>query len=525
MEYRIVNAINLDPDSHRNRALAKLRSELEKDIARAVDVAKLCGIWELLRLCYLLRLTRISMVVPDIRQNLAHADVAGLQMRDEALKYAIALVAKHGAWKADPSAINSIKGFENSRVEQLERFARHINAKFELEALLHIAEPRLQGERDQDCILDLSAGLKDPQRAMQFYYGLRLEKTTQRKKDSHLSTQDLVRQLCCQYLEVIDLFKSEAGISIENYCAGLLEIDAAFKARGEGLESAMGFYPDGRINPVDRRTFVAMARTMFFTDDELEESVNPEFIEYMHHHPFDNAAASDSELRFHYLSRRPFLMGNGFSVLSPDLVFDSVINNTHYTLLESDDSKEKYKKMSAGRFIDLIAIAAERGGYEEIDRDVFLKKGKQELGDIDLILHNERSGHTLLIEGKNHALPLGVYFRTPESVEQHLRQTRDWETKVQRRIDHLKGEAPSYQLTGPWDYVIVTQMPEPLSHLSHLLVLSLDEFEHWITQDPRPDRFQSFYDEFYNPERSSMSASEVDFLREEGFFLASPTND
>jgi hypothetical protein len=509
-------------EAHRDRALAKLRKELTKDIDGAAEIARSCGLWEVLRLCYLLRLTRMIMTVPDYRQKLTHADLAGLQMRDEALKYAIALAAKYGRWAGDPSAIQSLSGFKNLRVENLEYYSRHINAKFETEALLHVANVRVMGERDQDCEIDLEAGLEDPRRAMYLEYGFRIERSTMSKKDQLLSVEVLVEQLHLEYAGVADLFEADAGISLDNYCKGMLDLAAALKARGDQAEIIAGVNEHGRIDSTTAKTFMAVARSMYFTDAQLKVALGPEFVAYLRSHPFDGNALSDSELRFHYLSRRPFLMGNGFAIVSPDLVFDSVFQNTHFTLLESEDSKAKYMNRSSEQFLDQVARVAWNAGYQEVARDIYLTQGKQDLGDIDLILHNAKTGHTLLVEGKNHALPLAVYFRSPAALEAHFTRTRSWEKKVQRRIDHLNGGAPSYAVAGRWDYVIVTQMPEPLSHRSHLLVLSVEEFEHWVMQDPRPARFLEFFEALYKPETPTMSMAEMHGLQEEGYVLARP---
>lgn len=98
---------------HRARAISKLRSELTKDISMAAAVASGCGLWELLRLCYLLRLTHMSMIVPAYREKLSYVDLVRLQLRDEALKYAIGLVAKYGTWANNVTAISSLKSFNN----------------------------------------------------------------------------------------------------------------------------------------------------------------------------------------------------------------------------------------------------------------------------------------------------------------------------------------------------------------------------------------------------------------------------
>ena len=451
---------------HRARAITKLRGELSKDIGKATSLASSCGLWDLLRLCYLLRLTRVFMVVPAYRDKLTAADLAELQLRDDALKYAIGLVAKHGAWAGDANAISTLDGFDNERVNMLEQFARHVNAKFETEAMLHVAKIRVVGERDQDAYFDLEAGLRDPRRSIYLHYGLRMERSTSRSKERVLAVPDLVRRLLEDFLEVAALFEGRSGISLQTFCQGMLELDAALTARFRSAEAAIDVEGKGRIDPEHKRTFLGLSRAMYFSDSELENEFSPEFVSYLRCHPFDPGAASESELQFHYLSRRPFLMGRGFAVLSPDLFFDSVLDNTHFTLLEGPDSKAPYMDAGSSRFVGRVAAAAARSGYEEVARDVYLKERKQDIGDIDLVLHNPSTNHTLLVEGKNHALPLAVYFRSAEAIDAHVARNRDWENKVRRRIAHLRGPAPSYKVEGPWDYLVVSLMPEPLAHLT-----------------------------------------------------------
>ena len=351
---------------HRARAISKLRSELTKDISTAAAVARSCGLWELLRLCYLLRLTHMFMIVPAYREKFSQADLTMLQLRDEALKYAIGLVAKYGTWGDDNTAISSLKTFNNERVDALEYFARHINAKFETEALLHVAKVRVDGSRDQDCYLDLEAGLCDPQRSIYLNYGLRLERFTSQQKERSLTASDLVRRLYEDFFEVENLFEARCGISLSCFCEGIVVLESVLEARLHSAIDSINVEGAEFINPDDVRTFVGISRALYFTDAELENSLGSEFVLYLRNHAFDPAVASDIELRFHYLTRRPFLMGKGFAVLSPDIFFDSVLNNVHFTLLEGSESKAQYMDASSSHFLDRVATLAANKGYEEV---------------------------------------------------------------------------------------------------------------------------------------------------------------
>ncbi|PBP77948.1 hypothetical protein [Pseudomonas syringae] len=508
----------------RVQAIGKLRSELSKDIALTADVAASCGLWDLLRLCYLLRVTRmLSMPVPGTSEALSHAEQVALDLGTESLKYAIALLAKHGQWCDDTSADKPLDGFDNERVMTISQYTRHINTKFETEIILHFANVRLVGDRGQNCMIDFAAGLDDPRRTDYLHYGLRVESASG-GNDGIVPIMDLMKKLHDDYSDVADLFATATGVTLEVYCEGMLELHSALVERLQEAEGRCGLHEDGGIDLTHAESFIAIANAMLFTDSELEAAFSPEFVAYLRSHTFDGTAFNDTELRFHYLSRRPFLFGEGFAIFSPELIFDSVLGNTHFTLLESPVAKAKYMEHRSAQFIDKVAMVAAGAGYEEFERELDLKEGRYDIGDIDLILRHPKTGHTLLVEGKGHPLPLPVYFRAPDAVEDHVKRTRDWEKKVQRRIDHLKGSSSSYPLSGAWDYIIVSLMPEPLSQHTHLLVLSIDEFEYWLAQNPRPTVFADLFSAFYDRAKTPLSMVELQALQESGFTLIGPNS-
>ena len=505
-------------DQHRARAVAKLNVELSKDIARAKGLAHACGLWDLMRLCYLLRLNRLQMVEPTYTQQMSHADSLAAQLTDDALKYAVALVAQHGDWKNIPSDNWSIKGFDNERVILLSELARQINAKFETLKLLHVAEVKVSGARDEYATLDMAEVASDPKRAMYFDFGIRIERFAMRNKKNLLSIEDLVRKFYMAYADVGEAFEAVNGLTLAEYCEGIVTLAALFQDRAA---HALAVIADsqGRVFYDHAKTFVALARSMIFTDAELDEMLSADFRNYLRANSFDASAQNGSELRFHYLSRRPFFLGAGFSILSPELVLDSVFDNAHFTLLENKLSKESYKNTKSGQFLDQIAEVGLVAGYQEVDRDLDLFIGNDPIGDIDLILHNAESGHTLLIEAKNHALPLDVYFATPDAIDGRLEETLDWTRKVERRIESLRGSEPSYVPPGEWDYVVVSRMPEPISHVTSLLILCLDEFEFWLGKNRQPTTFVEVLGEIYKNSSSGISIEELEELHDQGFFL------
>lgn len=179
-------------------------------------------------------------------------------------------------------------------------------------------------------------------------------------------------------------------------------------------------------------------------------------------------------------------------------------------------------ELSAAQFIDKISSVAAGAGYREVGRDIYLKEGKKDIGDIDLFLWNAETDHSLLIEAKNHTLPLPVYFRSPKAVDDHVSRNRDWESKVQRRIAHLRSDDRSFCVVGDWDYLVVTLMPEPLSHVTDILILSLGEFERWLSECPRPSEFSQLHEILHNPNSTDYSLEDMQEMQEEGFVLLKP---
>lgn len=511
-----------ESENHRSRAISKLHAELEKDILRARRIAEKFSLWDLLRLIYELRLARLIMTLPEYRQQLSPVDMAEFHLNDESMKYAISLAAKYGKWNNLSATNTPLKDFNIDRTHQLADATRHINAKFESEILLNIGEIQVVGERDETCLINLGAGLLDPKRAIYLHFGLRIESFARDQKNDSVSIPELMKRFRNEYSALSDLYESDNGISIEEYCQGMTDIHNIITAKAMKAEAALPSNENDRIDPLLAETFIRIARAFIITEAEMEASLNPKFLTYLRQNSFDPTAISDAELRYHYVSRRPFIIGNGFAILSPELVFDSVLGNARYTFLESTASKQALMKHSATLFIDKISKAATHAGYIEVGRDIFLKDGKHDIGDIDLFLWNPKENHSLLIEAKNHALPLPVYFRCPEAVDNHISRNRDWESKVKRRISHLRGSKPSFCVLGDWDYLVVSLMPEPLSHATDILILSLGEFEHWLCESPRPSSFPQLQEAMHNHNRLEFSESEIQRMQDEGFVLLKP---
>ncbi|EKN4697761.1 hypothetical protein ABF231_001007 [Yersinia ruckeri] len=504
----------------RDIAMAALENKVDREIGVAKQLAKRCEFWDLMFLLYELRLNRLCMILPEINQRMSKGDIIGTHLNDEALKYAISLAAKYGEWKSFSEINKPAKNFDYNLAHKLEEHARRINAFFDTKNLLHVSEVSQAGH-DHIFQLDICAGMNKPENSLLFQFGLRIERFAKTGKDNTLTAESLIERFQNKYADLAKQFEHDSGISLSDYCAGILRLHQCLIERMKFVEGKITD-ENGLVEPLSEFAFIATTRSMLFTDYDLKKSFSDSFVTFLYKNAFEADSLSDKELRFHYLTRRPFLMGEGFALFSPELVFDSIIDNTHYTFLESEDSRHQYKTHNSDKFIDDVVSQASVAGYQEVDREIWLTEGRNRLGDIDLVLHNPETSHTLMVECKNHTLPLAVYYRSPEEVRAHIQTTRDWVVKVNRRIAYLKSPASSYKISGEWDYVIVTHMPEPLSHESDLLIMTTGEFGDWLSMPERATTFAKLHFQICEADEIIFSPAEINDFMEAGFIVVRP---
>lgn len=503
-------------ESDRKQAIEDLRGEVADAMEVAAEIASSCGLWDVLNLCYLLQITRRVMMLPKSGEDIPRTLLAEAHLRDEALKYSIAFAVKCGALDVDASAVKQIS-LGGSRIEALERVCRLVNAKFDFESILNVGN--LVRDESGRVGVDLDFEALPSDRMLLFQYGLRVERSTMEMKKGLLSLDELIVSVLRSYEDVADLFESELGISVENYCVGIVQVVNLLKRRAEAYKKYLGYDRNNDVDFDDPKTIAMMSYGLLFTEEQITREIIPEFVEFMRRNAFSKGEANTAELRFHYLSRNPYLFGRDFVILSADLILDSVMDDSHYSIIENENSRAKYTARSAGKFIDSVAEVARKSGWEEIDREFELFEGKRKLGDIDLLLRHETTGEMLLVEGKNHSLPLDVYFRSPEAITRHVEKTRDWERKVGQRIRHLSSSSKSgeYWPGAKWKYIVVTKMPEPLSHKSELLILTLTEFERWLKMPEKALNFEEIFHEFYMNEGVGISNEDAQRLIDGGF--------
>lgn len=498
----------------RTQAINDLQVSIDKEISRATHLASQCSLWELRYLIYILRLNRIGMLAS--KSEVVQPSELALHLNDDALKYAIELAAKYGCWHDIATINDGLKGYDDTRVLALMESTRRINGLFDHAMLLNISELDNENSTYGNKVWKTANSQNYPLRKLEFDYGLRIEHFAMHGKKQTLQIQELICKLILKFAKISEIFEVGSHISLVDYCTGLAMLNSTLTNRLKSLDESLKNKSEV-YDPLSYLAFCATTRSLIYTDSELEQSFDDEFISYLRNNSFDATQLSDRELRYHYISRKPFLRGNGFMIFSPELVFDSILDNCHYTLLEDEVSKNAYQAHYGRQFVDKVAKSAESAGYIEKGRDIYLAEGRNTIGDIDLVLQNPQTGHTLFIECKNHKLPLNVQFRATGKVLKHIESTIKWETKVQKRIQHLKGQNPDYVAEGKWNYIIVTFMPQPLSHQSPLLIMTVEEFEQWLSKTPRASCFSELFEQVYINSSMRFTESEIESFRDANF--------
>ncbi|MBI3519039.1 MAG: hypothetical protein HY062_06740 [Bacteroidetes bacterium] len=105
---------------------------------------------------------------------------------------------------------------------------------------------------------------------------------------------------------------------------------------------------------------LAFIPSFLFTENDIRERFGDKYNSIINLMTFDKAKYNEQELRFHLLTRSPFIKIMDGYLISPELILDSLITNIHYSLLESFVVKEDYKARQATFFIDKLAEIARK---------------------------------------------------------------------------------------------------------------------------------------------------------------------
>lgn len=504
-------------DRVKDRVRSKWEAEIAKEIAGIREAAAEATLTEVLFLLTMMHTVRVLAHEPaaSAGQNPRVLQYVVAQTQ-EALRYSVSMILKFGTPRIRGDEVSKEFLLDHALAVRILNMVKVLNSKYELGALVAIADARAFGERDRYVEVDFRRVAADPVASRFLAYFARTELSAEiTRVMARKGFTAFVNAYLDRFYPVADLIPPVFGVSLETIDRFVRHIEDSLRSRMEAAAAAMGVHGEDDIIPVNTNEwFQRYSRTLVFSIDTLRGALGDDALRLIDRLTFSPTAFDEQDLRVHSLWRTPLIRVDSMLVVSPEFLLDSLHPNTHYSLLEAKSAKAAYKERSAIGFVNRVAAAAAQHGWAERARDVFIRKGKRDLGDLDLVL--EKNGEVLAVEAKGHALPLPVYFHDVGATQEHLeRLQRDVEAKVQARIDYLRDHYADYGLPANFRYVVVTLNPEVLSHFSDLLVLTLDEFAVWLAQTPLAATFDEVHGATYG-HLQAMTADDLKTLLEEG---------
>lgn len=117
--------------------------------------------------------------------------------------------------------------------------------------------------------IDIGAGLSEPGKSLLFQFGLRVERFAKTGKESTLTVEALIERFKQKYADLAELFERDTGISLADYCAGILRLHQCLAERMMIVEEKITD-ENGMIKPLSELAFFSTTRAMLFTDHDLK---------------------------------------------------------------------------------------------------------------------------------------------------------------------------------------------------------------------------------------------------------------
>lgn len=497
----------------KNKALEKLRSEIDKNIETAVEMAQHCGLLEFLYFIYQLHWTRLLHLFPNAKNQNTQVLSAYTNTIEESLKHIISLTAKFGHWSFAVPKEKGLPFLNIKLVQLLLKQGNLINSKYETESMIQLFDVQVSGERNQLLKIDMSNAETDPEVKILFNYFLRIDEDNDIKKSSKKNQSALIQNFKNEYKPFSELFEEELGVTIDEFCWLNEQLLLKVTDRVKSKQHLFDLLPNGNVDVQSEATFIHFSQCFLQDKKALLDGFDPKFLAVIDRLTFKPEQFNEKQLRFHQVTRQPVFEHRSMVIISPELVLDSLFTNIHYSLIESSATKNKYIARQASLFLDKVAKIAKNYGYFEVERERDLYEGKNQIGDIDIILKNNQD-HYILIEAKNHVLPMDIYFKDVIKTKEHLVYLQnEWEKKVRRRSEHLLNSHSKYAIPKEHLYIVVSRFPEIISHYSDLLVLSLQEFDVWLQKYSTITTFVDFHHKHYEMRESKFTEEELEEMQ------------
>ena len=433
----------------------------------------------------------------------------------DAYKYIIQLLLKYSKKKF--VTINNDSGYIDSEIPLLiNEIVFQINSKHETLSFISLFNDlKVSGERDRYLRIDMRNVLNDVRLMKFFHYGFRADKANNFARADLKTKENFLKHFKKEYELYSDLFELEFEIKLDSFISLMDFILETIKKQINDNKHKFAYLDNGNIDVHAYTTIINIGFSFEIPKQVVVDSFGENIQKILERLIFKPDEFDENQLRFNLIARKPLIDLGSSLLVSPELLLDSLFINSHYSFLEAGNHKEEYKKRYASFFVDKIKETALKHGYHEVTRELELYENNKQIGDIDLILKNSKN-HFLLIEAKNHAIPLDVYFHDFEATEKRLNYLQnEWEKKVNRRNEHLLANHEKYNIPADFSYLIISKSVEILSHFSKFLVLTLDEFDYWLIQDDLNLSFENIFEDIYKFNQIELTEEQLEKMNKD----------
>lgn len=289
----------------------------------------------------------------------------------------------------------------------------------------------------------------------------------------------VLEEVISEFKDMDFFFQLKFGVTSTAYLDFVNSIVSSIQRRLDDSFHLFSYDETDLIDPTDPKNCIQYSKLTMFTREELI-ALCPRGEAILNSLCLPASEFDPLQLKYDLFSVKPIVRYGSHFIVNTETLMGALKDNVHYEFLKDPKISEEYKALLGSRFEEKIIRIAERNGYSVYDRKKDLFIGKRPIGDIDIILKSNIDSRILCVEAKCHSLSSEVQAHDPRFIKSRLKdQRKEWEAKVK-----LRGERYTQELGhSNFNYIIVTKKPEPLSHFSDLVVLSLKEFEIWIQGD------------------------------------------
>jgi hypothetical protein len=475
-------------------ALEKIKNETKSSIEKIKLLCTKLTYGELAYCIYYLHVIRILK-----HRELESLTNMSVDRFNDVLKHSISCIFKYSNISKilkDDYSVNANYSILITKV------VNHLHNLHENSSLLTVIdEIEVEGERNQYLKLDFSKIIVHQDKRKTIEYSTRFQKSITKEKEKPIPHSIYLEKFAEKYSQYDLISKDIFGLEIKEITDKLNSLLSICIDNIMKNEINMTFLENGNIDLHDIETLKQTVKSFIFNEKIIFEIFGKKGMKFIRELTFKKSEFKSHELNYHYILRSPLLKIKNEYIVVPELLLDSLFSNFHYTLLENKQYSEKHKKIMSDIFVNEILDIGKKYGFVHFASELELYQGKNKLGDIDLILRHENLDFDILIEAKNHTVPLPVYHGVYEEINKRLEELKkSWENKVDRRYKHLLDNCEKYNIKKKFKYLIVSRYPEILSHHSEYLVLSTSEFDFYLQNNTNFSNFSDLFNELYKQE-------------------------